>query len=144
MATRCRAPEAETCSQAQPASRVPGRHSRFPWGLWAAGVSSSGGLPGGCAPPGPGSGSLGRLVSGLSAHFPPTPHGTSVPLDPTLLGLVDKTFKKDLSNGHHFHLQETEHPLTGGGGALPSSGQQPPGVRAQLPGGAGALLKGDR
>lgn len=141
MATGCRAPEAEACSQAQPASCVPGRHSRFPWLLWAAGVSSPGGLPGGCAPPGPSSGSLGRLVSGLSAHFPPSPHGTAAPPAPTLLGLVDKTFKKDLSNGHRFHFQETERPLTGIGGRRPCQDSTLQGSGLTFPEELGPCLK---
>lgn len=126
MAARCRAPEAEARSQAQPASRAPGWRSRLPWGLSAAGVSSPAGLPGGCAPPGPSSGSLVWLVTGLSAHFPPTPRGTAPPQPPHFWRLVDKTFKKDLSTGHHFHSQETEGSLMGKVGELHSSGQPPP------------------
>ena len=103
---KMQAPEAETCSQAQPAFHAPGWHSHLPWGLWAARVSSLRGLPGGCAPPGPSLGSPGRLVSGLSARFPTTPRGTApLPIPaPTLLGSCGENFQERLKQCSHQDL----------------------------------------
>lgn len=64
------------------------------------------------------------LASQLISHPPLVEQHPPQP--PHFWRLVDKTFKKDLSTGHHFHSQETEGSLMGKVGELHSSGQPPP------------------